>query len=456
MISTGDLLSQFKSYVNQKKLFGKDDLLLLGVSGGVDSVVLCELCYLAGFIFQIAHANFQLRGEESDRDEKFVRTLAARYEVPIHVKKISTVTIAERQKTGIQETARAERYKWFCEILTEITINKNSKKLIVTAHHLDDNIETMMMHFFRGSGIHGLRGILPRHGNIVRPLLSFRKTEVIKFAADNNLQWVEDSSNAEDKYTRNYFRNQLLPALRQVYKEVDQNLASNLIRLQETEILFNEAIALYRKKIIEEKGNEVYLLVEKLKIMPAAKTFIHEVISFYGFTAAQTDDVLQLLNSETGRYVESGKYRIFRSRRRLVIAPKESSLADHVLIENSASDVSFPSGTIKSEAIRKPKDITDDLFVALLDEKLISFPLLLRRWKPGDYFYPLGMKKKKKIARLLIDLKLSKTDKEKVWVIEMDKKILWVVGYRIDERFKISDNTEKVVKLTFSRFQELK
>ena len=445
MSRTGNLETDFKLFINLQKLFASGDLLLLAVSGGVDSVVLCHLCNQEGIHFQMAHANFQLRNEESNRDEQFVRSLAVKYNVPVHVKKFDTKKIAEQHKSSIQETARSERYRWFNEIIAAIHLDKPAKKYIVTAHHLDDNIETMMMHFFRGTGIHGLRGMLPRQGNIIRPLLPFRKIQLVNYAKDQNLEWVDDSSNLEDKYTRNYFRNRLLPAIREVYKDVDHNLAANLLRMQETETLFNEAIALHKKKIVEEKENEVYLLLEKLKLLSTARTFLHEIISPYGFSSAQTDDVLHLLNSETGRFVDSSTHRIFRNRARLVITPKETAAAAHIVIENMGA-VNFPLGCLRIECVGKVNPVSTNASIALLDAKLIDFPLLLRRWKPGDYFYPLGMRKKKKIARFLIDLKLSKSEKEKVWVIEMDQKILWVVGFRIDERFKISEKTENVLQ----------
>jgi len=449
---TGVLLTDFVSNIRQKKLFIQGDYLLIGVSGGVDSLVLCELCSRAGYNFEMAHANFQLRNDESERDERFVRGLAKKYNVPIHVKRFDTSILATNRKTSVQETARTERYQWFNEILTALTNEniKHQKKYILTAHHLDDNIETMLMHFFRGTGIHGLRGMLPKQSNVIRPLLSFRKNAILTFAREQQLEWVEDSSNAEEKYSRNYFRNKLLPLVRNIYQEVDQNLALNLDRMYETEIIYNEAIALHKKKLVEENGNEIYLPVEKLKAISPLNTVLHEIISPYGFTAHQTDDVKHLLTSETGRYVESSTHRIFKNRKRLVIAPKEIKDASVILIEKEQHQQLFSGGKIVIESHNRVHEIPQEPGIAMIDKRFIVFPLILRKWKAGDYFYPLGMNKKKKLARFLIDIKLSKTDKEKIWVLETESKILWVVGKRIDDRFKISDSTKNIVQFQYT------
>jgi tRNA(Ile)-lysidine synthase len=435
-----DLRQRFQHYIHEHHLFTVNDTLLLAVSGGIDSVVLCELCKQAGYRFVIAHCNFTLRGEESERDANFVRDLAKGYDVPFYIKAFDTKDYATTNKLSIQEAARALRYAWFKEL----------NKLVVTAHHLDDNIETMLMHFFRGTGIHGLRGMLPKQGAVVRPLLFAHKQELTYFAQEHTLVWVEDSSNQQDKYTRNYFRNQVIPLVHTMYPEVENNLAANLRRFSDMEMLCDQAMALHRKRLCEVRGNEIHIPALKLQKTEPLHTVTYEIIKDYGFSPAQTEEVLHLLNSESGRYVQSASHRIIRNRRWLIIAPLVTEQAQTLAIDEDEHTVVFDEKKLVIEELETNKEMPTNPAVASLDKKELQFPLLLRKWKKGDYFYPLGMKKKKKLARFFIDQKLSLTDKEKVWVLESNKKIVWVVGMRIDERFKITDATRKVFRLSIT------
>lgn len=487
-----DLLQRFQQYIIDQHLFSPKDTLLLAVSGGIDSVVLCELCKQAGFPFVIAHCNFTLRGEESERDAAFVQQLALAYNVPFFKKEFDTAAYAESNKLSIQEAARALRYGWFTELLGRETVpakhgsnresEDRSKKsevggrksedvqpetwnlkpgtgnrqpvtgnCLVTAHHLDDNIETMLMHFFRGTGVHGLRGMLPKQGHIVRPLLFARKQELVAFAEENNLRWVEDSSNALDKYSRNYFRNQLIPLVQKIYPEAENNLANNLRRFADMELLYQQAVELHKKKLLEYKGQEVHIPVLKLKKSQPLHSIVHEIIKEYGFTPAQADEVIRLLDSESGRYVQSGTHRIIKNRRWLIIAPAQTEHAQTVAIDEDEHKIVFENGALIFESLNnKNLQLVNDAATALIDRAALQFPLILRKWKKGDYFYPLGLAKKKKVARFLIDQKLSMTDKEKVWVLESNKKIVWIIGLRIDDRFKITEATRQVLRINFA------
>ncbi len=437
------LFNHFISFINKENLFSNKDQLLLAVSGGVDSVVLCELCHQAGFHFSIAHCNFKLRGEESVRDKNSVEQIAKKYNVPFLLKEFDTEKIAESKKLSIQEAARALRYDWFTEL-----INAGKAKWLLTAHHLDDNIETMLMHFFRGTGIYGLRGMLPKQSHIIRPLLFARKQELKEFAEQHQLAWVEDSSNAQDKYTRNYFRNQLLPQVQQAYPRVEQNLVHNLHRFSEVEILYKQALDQHKKKLLEQKGNEIHIPVLKLKKAVPLHTIAYEIIKDFGFSPQQTGEVIALLDSDSGKYIQSATHRILKNRNWLIISPVQVQEAQHILIENPGTAISFEKGDLRLQAIAAENcAISNNHFTACLDSKEIHFPLLLRKWKQGDYFYPLGMRKKKKLSRFFIDQKLSLADKEKAWVLETNKKIIWVVGMRIDDRFKVTGSTQSVLKI---------
>jgi len=439
-----NLLEKFKEYIKQQNLFQQKDKLLLAVSGGVDSVVLCELCNQAGYDFIIAHCNFQLRGAESERDEAFVRSFSEKYSAEVLVKKFDTEKYAAENKLSIQVAARDLRYNWFNEIITA-----KSAKFIITAHHAGDNVETLLMNFFKGTGINGLKAILPKHDKIIRPLLFAGKEELVAFAKEQKIDFVEDSSNASDKYTRNYFRNELIPGVRKVFPQVEENLLHNIERFREIEMLYQQSISLHKKKLMEQKGNEIHIPVLKLLKAEPLHTIVYEIIKDYGFTAHQTEEALALLKSESGKYILSASHRIIRNRNWLIIAPVQHLEDENILIEVKAKHIEFPQGKISIELLAHQNfKLHPQKHIAQLDAAKVTFPLLLRKWKQGDYFYPLGMNKKKKLSRFFIDQKLSLTQKEKTWVIEMDKKIIWIVGLRIDDRFKITDGTNYVLQLT--------
>ena len=499
------LLNKFKNYIKKQNLFDPKDILIIAVSGGVDSVVLCELCKQAGFKFIIAHCNFQLRGKESIRDETFARSLGEKYMVKVFTKTFLTEKYAKENKISIQVAARELRYAWFDELMEEIrgvrhqvsgesskqaatshrqsTISNQKteeglpagnsrlqksilqhrtsdiihRTFLLTAHHANDNIETMLMNFFKGTGIAGLRGIEPRKEKLIRPLLFAKKEELQNFATENNLQYVEDSSNLSDKYTRNFFRNQLIPSLQKIFPGVEENLINNIDRFKDIETLYLEVISLHKKKLMEKKENEIHIPVLKLLKAKPLTTIVFEIIKEFGFTSRQTEEVIKILSSDTGKFISSATHKIIKNRHWIIIAPNSSMEASNILINENDKEIEFEKGKLKIEKGGSDKTrLPADNSTALLDTNTITFPLLLRKWKKGDYFYPLGLKKasgaiaKKKLSKFFVDQKLSLADKEKIWVIESNKKIIWVIGKRIDDRFKISKGTVSVLKIHFN------
>lgn len=440
------LLHRFKEYIKTNNLFQPKHRLLLAVSGGVDSVVLCELCHQAGYDFVIAHCNFQLRGQESDRDELFVKNIAEKYGADFFSAKFNTADIAAKEKQSIETTARELRYDWFYRLVN----GQKNKPLdyILTAHHADDNIETAVMNFFRGTGIAGIRGILPKQERIIRPLLFARRTEIETFAKDCQIEFVTDSTNLGNDYTRNFFRNKFLPLVKEVYPEASKNVLHNIHRFSETEQLYQQAIALHKKKLFEKKGNEIHIPVLKLLKTKPLQTVLYEIIKEFGFSAHQVNDAVFLLSSETGKYIQSASHRIIKNRNWIIIAPNETISAQHILIEAGDEIICFEKGEIKMKRTTSGEyKMKQSPMYAQLDINDIEFPLLLRKWKQGDYFYPLGMNKKKKLSRFFIDKKLSLTEKEDTWVVEMNKKIAWIVGMRIDNRFKVTPQTQQLLIL---------
>ena len=435
-----ELIKQFEEFVQEEGLFGPKDTLLLAVSGGLDSATLCELCHQAGYHFVIAHANFQLRGEESMRDEAFVRALGARYGKEVLVRTFDTEQYAAERRCSIQVAARELRYSWFEEV--------RSGGVIVTAHHLDDNVETLLMNFFKGTGIAGLRAILPRQGNVVRPLLFATREMLEQFAAQRQLQWVEDSSNASDKYTRNYVRHQLIPLLASVYPGVTRHLGDNIERFRDIEVLYRQAVDQHKSKLLQQRGEEVHIPVLKLQKSRPLPTLVYEIIHPFGFSSQQVDPVIALLSSGSGKYVLSTSHRILKDRNWLIISPLGNMSGNNVLIESPEGRISYEGGELRLQ-LQPNAGPSSEPSVAWLNASAIQFPLLLRKWRPGDYFYPLGMRKKKKLARFFIDSKLSLIEKEKVWVLEMNKKIIWVVGMRIDDRFRLDEHTSQALKISW-------
>ena len=437
------LLQKFTDFIKKENLFQAKDRLLLAVSGGVDSVVLCELCKQAGFDFVIAHCNFQLREDESGRDEQFVRELAKKYSSEIFVKKFETEKYAEQNKLSIQVAARELRYEWFNSLIGD------EIKYILTAHHANDNIETLLMNFFKGTGINGLQGILPKQANVIRPLLFAKKEEFLEFAKENGLSYVEDSSNASDKYTRNYFRNQLIPSIQKVFPQVEENLINNIQRFTEIQTLYQQSIDLHKKKLLEKKGEEIHIPVFKLLKSQPLPTIVYEIVKDFGFTSNQTDEVIKLLKSDSGKYVQSPRHRVLKNRNWLIVTPVNTEISENILIEEKDKEIKFLSGKLEiKKALVAVYKLSANENIAQLDADEITFPLLLRKWKQGDYFYPLGMNKKKKLSRFFIDQKMSMTEKENTWVIEMNKKIVWVVGKRIDNRFKITGKTKNILLIS--------
>ena len=426
------LFNRFKTYISQERLWHPGQTWLVAVSGGLDSVVLTHLCAEAEIDFRIAHCNFQLRGEESERDERFVRDLAAKYNRPLSVQRFDIA-----QGASVQAAARELRYAWFRTFATDG---------IATAHHLDDNIETLLMNFFKGTGVAGLRGMLPLQDGIVRPLLFARREDLEAYAKEEGLDWVEDSSNATDKYSRNFVRHRLVPLLEERYPRVVDNLADNLSRFREVEVLYRQALEVYQTQLLEKKGPDTWQVsvIRLGKAVPLG-TVIYELFRPFGFTPAQSGAIQALLDSPSGRYVSSATHRVLRDRRMLLITPTSESTAPIVLDVGNAS-IDLPEGTLFHSRIPSAA-LSEDAQIALLDAAYVHYPLVMRRWKTGDYFYPLGMRKKKKLARFFIDAKLSKVDKEKAWVLESQGRILWVVGRRIDDRFKICPSTKEVIRL---------
>lgn len=417
---------------------------LLAVSGGVDSVVMLDLFSKAGFPFAIAHCNFQLRGNEANADEDFVKDLGDKYKVPVFIKRFDTKTYAADFKLSIQVAARELRYKWFEELCKE-----HKFKLIATAHHLNDNIETILYNFTKGAGLRGLRGIPARQGNVIRPLLFALREEIENYAHENNLAYREDSSNAEDKYTRNKIRHHVVPLLKEINPSLEKTISEKIELLSEIEELYENRQRKMNKQLFLPKGSDIYIPLLKLKKTPHASSIVYEYLKNFGFTAAQVSDMLSVIDEPAGKQFITDRARMIKDRRFFIVTQLPEKDVTLKWIEKADSVTNFNNFQFSISHIPLPVNITNTSpQTEFVDYSKLEFPLILRQWKAGDYFYPVGMgMKKKKIKKFLTDLKLPLHEKEKVLVLESDQKIVWVVGYRLDERFKLTPHTTQVCKL---------
>jgi tRNA(Ile)-lysidine synthase len=441
------LLKEFKDHWTANQFSQPGQKFLLAVSGGSDSMVMAHLFLESKIPFGVAHCNFGLRAEASDGDEQFVRDWCAANSIPCHSVRFDTNEKKLEWKKGTQETARILRYEWFEEIR-----ETNGYAKIVTAHHANDNVETLLINLFKGTGISGLHGILPCNGNLIRPLLFADKTAILAYINGEKIQFREDASNETDDYLRNAVRHKVIPVVSELFPNAVNHVNDSITRFAQVEQLYRKEIAREKKKLIEKRGQDYYIPVRKIRHRETLATLCYELLHPFGFTSGQVPDALKLLDAETGKYISSSTHRLIRNRDFLVITALPDDVADLILIEGTPCHIETGRYSYSFSIQDKPKDIPASPNEAYIDLKGITFPVILRKWKIGDYFYPLGMNmKKKKVSRLLIDQKVPLHEKEEVRIVECNKRIAWVTGIRIDERFKVKDTTEKVLVIKRSR-----
>lgn len=425
------------------KIFDKNKKYILAVSGGVDSMAMLYFFYSNNFNIIVAHCNFQLRGEDSNADEMEVSNWCNRNGVVCVTKKFETETIVANEKKGIQEVARKLRYDFFNEVMKEYKCD-----YILTAHHQNDQIETVLFRFLRGTGIKGLVGIPFCNNNIMRPLLHISKDEILQYVKANNIQYREDSSNAKTDYSRNKIRLEILPLIQKYFPTVNNNIAHNATRLHEAYTLYQQQIDTYKKKLVEKRGNEWYIPIRKLQLQKPINTICYELIAPFGFHYEQAQQLIEMIHSESGKYIENYQYKILKDKTFFIIATKDSLQATMLEVNIDDKEIATTHFTLKiSTNTSLNYVLLQDENIAQLDMSKLEFPIVLRKWKQGDYMYPLGLNKKKKIAKILIDKKIPQADKEKVWVLESNKKIVWLVGLCIDHRYRIQNNSKEIYKV---------
>jgi len=431
----------FKEFVEQHQLFTSSDKLLLAFSGGIDSVVLAHLLLKNNFRFELAHCNFQLRGDESNHDEQFAYTFAGQNKLIIHCQKFDTQLYAQENNLTIQEAARILRYRYFDEVATQ-----QKCSFVLTAHHLDDNIETVFLNLIRGTGIKGLCGIPMQNNRIVRPLLFATRKQIEQYAHENALNWREDSSNQSDKYTRNQIRHHLLPVLHEIQPDMYNVFYQNIQHISSSYRLLEELVKEKMLPLIRENENSLSISLDELKKMPQATLLLYHYIQAFGFNLSQTQQILEQ-NHQNGKTFTTNNYKAFIYQPYLTILKKDTSnnFKPYYVIEENTLELLEPIHLVfNTLTFNESIKIPNQSHVAFIDFTRLSFPLSIRKWKKGDVFYPLGMNKRKKISDFLIDQKIPLYEKENIWVLENKGDIVWIIGYRLDNRYKITSDTKQI------------
>ena len=431
------MLIKFQNHIQQNFAQLKDKKLLLAVSGGIDSMVLMHLFQQLNYDIAIAHCNFQLRGKESDADELFVKVKSKKLKVKSYFIQFDTENYSKENKLSIQLAARKLRYDWFQEIISL------GFDYVLTAHHLDDNVETFLINFIRGTGLEGLTGIPAQNGNIIRPLLPFSREEIENYAQANQIQWREDSSNASDKYFRNKLRHDIVPILKELNTGFLDSFQNTLHHLQQAESLVEDASKLVYEKVVIVKENQLEIHLKPLLEFQNYKAYLYQWLKEYGFSA--WNDIYDLVEAQSGKQVFSETHILLKDREKLILSERKSTDKSEVfIIESMESKVNIPLKLRFCKAVNIFETHSNCIFV---DENKLKFPLTIRKWQEGDYFYPSGMNGKKKLSKYFKDEKYSLLDKENQWLLCSEDQIVWVIGKRADNRFTSKETTQNNIKI---------
>lgn len=427
------MIEKFKSHLSNNFPFLKGKKLLLATSGGLDSMVMAHLFKSLDYEFAIAHCNFQLRGIESFGDQKFVQDFADTNKIPIFITQFDTQAFADDYKLSTQVAARELRYNWFYELL-----ETENYDYILTAHHSDDNIETFLIHLVRGSGLNGFTGIPAQNDSVIRPLLAFSRDEISNYASANAVLWREDSSNASDKYLRNKIRHDLVPILKELNPNFLTSFQNTQKYLKEVQSMVEDATIMIYQQVATEIEDEIHFDIKKITKLPNYKSYLYQWLKEFGFSA--WDDIYDLVASQSGKQVFSDEFRLLKDRHFLILSPTNEIDATEVyFIDENQKEVNLP---IKLSFCNKDYNSNTDNSIIFVDGDKLKYPLVLKRFEKGDVFQPFGMNgKSKKVSKLFKDEKLSLLQKENSWILYSDNKIVWVVGIRQDERFKIENTT---------------
>ncbi|EAR15514.1 tRNA lysidine(34) synthetase TilS [Robiginitalea biformata] len=436
------MLEAFKSHLSAAfpELMGSS--FLLACSGGLDSMVLAHLCKDAGLEFELAHCNFNLRGEASESDQEFVRETADKLRIKTHIKSFDTIGYANQNKVSIQMAARALRYEWF----DQLTASENHLRYIVTAHHADDALETFLINLGRGSGLEGLCGIPARTANIRRPLLAFSREDLEAYAETARIAWREDASNSETRYLRNRLRHEVIPALKAASGGFLDQFGNSVRHLDGSRALIERYMDGVFRKVSRESDGVLVFSIPALRALHPREAHLHELFRDYGFTDWKA--LGRLLESETGREVQSPTHRLLKHRDELLLKHRVPLDRGPWSFDPHNPAAGLPIDLTVEEVAQMHRAGKEVLYV---DKETLKKELTLRKWQKGDYFYPIGLNGRKRVSKFLKDAGLSRFDKETAWILCSGKDIVWVVGHRADDRFKVTESTRKILKITWQK-----
>jgi tRNA(Ile)-lysidine synthase len=433
------MYNNFIKFISDNNLIKPGDRLLLAVSGGIDSMVMTNLFLRLGPEFGIAHCNFSLRGGESDGDEEMVCKLSADHNIPFFSKRFETKTYAKKNGLSIQMAARELRYSWFEKIRIE-----NNYDTIAVAHNLNDNIETLLINLIRGTGLTGLTGMRPSNNKIIRPLLFATRQAITDYSKQNHIIYREDRSNSDTKYTRNKIRHLVLPLLKEINPSIEATLNETAERFTGFNEIVSEYISGLRNTLSTEKNGLIIFNNNLLKAYAGNKTVLFELFKQYGISNVQLNDLAKIIEGKTGSWIVTTTHRIMKNRKEIIVSDEVSGVDTFHSIKNLTGLRNIPEiVSARYVEIAGKFKFPVDNSIACIDAAKISFPLIIRKWKAGDHFQPLGMKHNKKLSDYFIDNKYSRLDKENILILESDEKIVWIIGDRIDDRFRITKSTKK-------------
>jgi len=434
------MFKNFQEHINKNLSFLKGSKLLIAISGGIDSVVLTHLCHQSNLNMSLAHCNFNLRGKESDADEEFVLQLAEDIEIEVFVQNFETEVYAKENKLSTQMAARELRYHWFDELAGQLSFD-----YILTAHNSDDNIETFLINLTRGTGLDGLTGIPEINDNIVRPILKFSRAEIKRYAEKNNIVWREDSSNASTKYLRNKLRQEVIPKLKEVNPQLLQNFDNTLRHLKDaSQIIEDRVEAVSDVVIMHVSESEIHFNIAEIQKLNNPKSYLFQLLKGYNFT--EWNDVTNLLDAQSGKFVLSETHRLLKDRDSLILSEVTSKENNEIKISETENEVITPIGKLNFKTTKQINELNESTIY--VDKDLLKYPLTVRKWQKGDYFYPFGMKGKKKLSKFFKDEKLSLLEKEDVWLLCSKENIIWIINRRLDNCYRVTKNTKHILKIT--------
>lgn len=436
------MLSQVQNYIDHNKLFKPKQRLLIALSSGIDSVACLNVLHRLEYSCGIAHCNFQLRGQESREDAIFARKLADTYGCDFHLEEFDTNAYAKRKRISTQMAARELRYSWFEKIRSD-----KGYDCIVLAHHADDSIESLLINLCRGTGLRGLTGMQAATGYLRRPLLSCTRSQISEYVQTEKLSYREDSSNLKTDYTRNRIRHNIIPELKVINPSFQQTMLSNMAHFNQEQKVLDKLFSDILDRVIHQQDKEILINLNELQKIAVPEWFLFHYLSGFGFNSYQAREVLENHSNQPGSIYFSTSHQLVVDRENLFLTPLQQKENRNYWVPEGCDSILDPLHLLFKEMDSRNFQIKSDPSIAQLDRDKLQFPLHIRRWKTGDAFYPLGMRNQKKLSDFFIDSKIPRHRKESVWILCSGQDIVWVIGYRIDDRFKINPDTRTILEL---------